>query len=282
MMFWLGVLLAYLAAIVVGWGVPLLGVAIVLPLLQVLDAMNAWIAAIVMILLGGLLVWYSATRQAYWQALTWGLLWGLGALTAALGVFHWYALILESVLLIILLVPGLVVPAWSGLLRWFAVGELALTLLLLWGQGAGLLGPTLVFALLLLALAVLLGAGAFRPYEARRLRRRAATLATAAAVALLLWQPVIVPAASWLGQAAQATGRAVATSPLGRWYRVWVLRAERRELGEEAKTQALRQLQPTLTGAHKRRWERAIREVPQLPLAGGEWGDLGIPPQADP
>jgi hypothetical protein len=69
---------------------------------------------------------------------------------------------------------------------------------------------------------------------------------------------------------------------LGRWYRVWVLRAERRELGEEAKTQALRQLQPTLTGAHKRRWERAIREVPQLPLAGGEWGDLGIPPQADP
>jgi hypothetical protein len=281
----LGILLvplAWLAAVVVWWVVPLIAVAVLLPLFQVLAALNPWAAALVMLLIGGLIAWYFATHGAPLQSVLWGTIWGVGALMAIVGVFNWYALFLESVLIILLLVPGVVVHAWAGLLRWFAVGELALTLLLLWGQGAGLPGPTLVFALLLLVLAALLGAGAYRPFEARRIRRRLATMAAVAAVVLLLWQPVIQPAASWLGQAGQAFVRAVSTSPLGRWYRVASLRAERVELGERAKTQALRQLQPQLTEAHKARWERAIREVPQLPLAGGEWGDLGIPPQADP
>jgi hypothetical protein len=106
MMFWIGFLLALLTTIVVGWVLPLLGVAVVLPLLQVLFALNPWVSAVLMLVIGGLLVWYSITRQAWWQALLWGLLWGFGALTALVGWFNWYALFIEGILLAILLVPA--------------------------------------------------------------------------------------------------------------------------------------------------------------------------------
>jgi len=155
-----------------------------------------------------------------------------------------------------------VVPGWAGLLRWYAAGEIGLTLLLIWGEGQGLPGTVLVIALLLLALAALIGLGAYRPFEARRLRRMAATLATLAAIALLIWQPVLQPAAGWLGEV-------LVTSPIGRWYHVWALRAERTELGERAKTEALRQLQGPLTDAHRQRWERGIQQVPNLHLTEG-------------
>jgi hypothetical protein len=281
-MYAMGYLPALLAAIAVGWAVPLVGVALVLPLLQVVFVLNPWVAAGLMGLLGGLLVWYSIYRQAWWQAILWGVLWGLGVLTAIAGVFQWYALFIEGVVLVVLLVPGVVVPAWAGLLRWYAVGELALTLVLVGGQGAGLPGVTLVIALLLVALAALLGLGAYRPFETRRLRRRFATMATLAAAAFILWQPVLVPASQWLGDTAEEIVQAVAASPIGRLYRVVSLRAERKELGERVKTESLRQLQPDLTRAHKSRWERGISQIPNLPLAPGEWGDLGIPRKADP
>jgi hypothetical protein len=274
--------LAWLAAVVVWWLVPVVALLVLMPIFQLLAALNPWAAAVVMVLLGFLVAWYFATHGAHIQALTWAVIWGMGGVMALAGWLNWYALFVESVLLIILLVPGLVVPAWSGLLRWFAVGELALTLLLLWGQGAGLPGPTLVFALLLLALSALVGSGAYRPYESRRLRRRLAGLAVMAAVVLLLWQPVLYPAGQVAVDAAKATARAVADSPPARWYHVIALRWERREIGERAKTEALRQLQGPLTDAHRRRWEKGISQVPNLPLAPQEWEDLGIPQQADP
>jgi hypothetical protein len=285
-MYYLGYLLALLATVVVGWALPILGVAVLLPLLQIVYTLQPSVAAGVMGLLGGLLFYYSISRQAWWQAIVWGALWGVGALAAALGWLNWYALLIEGILLAILLVAEVVAPAWAGLLRWFAAGELALTLLLIWGQWAGVPGETLVFGLLLVTLASLVGAGAYRPFEARHFRRMAAGLATLAAVVLILWQPVIVPAGHWLWQAAsqvgRAAGEAVAASPLGRWYRVASLRWERTELGETSKTEALRQLHSDLTRAHKARWEKSIEGVPNLPLAREEWGDLGIPQQADP
>ena len=281
-MYWVGYILALLAAIAVGWVLPLVGVALMLPLLQLVYTLQPWVAAGLMLCLTGLLVYYSITRQAWWQAVLWGALWGLGALTALAGWFNWYALFIEVILIIILLVPGIVAPAWVSLLRWFAAGEMLLTLVLLWGQGAGLPGVTLVMALLLLALATLLGLGAYRPFEARRIRRRLAGLVTAAAVLLILWQPVVLPAGHWLEQAAGSVGQAVAVSPVGRWYRATAFQWERRELGEAAKTEALRQLQPTLTEAHKARWEKVTQQIPKLPLAPREWEDLGIPRQADP
>jgi len=274
-MYWIGYVLALLATIVVGWALPLIGVAIALPLLQVLYNLNPWVAVILMVMLGGLIVYYSLTHQAYWQAIAWAALWGLGAVAAVAGAFHWYALLVEVLVLVVLLVPGLVVPGWAGLLRWYAAGEIGLTLLLIWGEGQGLPGTVLVIALLLLALAALIGLGAYRPFEARRLRRMAATLATLAAIALLIWQPVLQPAAGWLGEV-------LVTSPIGRWYHVWALRAERTELGERAKTEALRQLQGPLTDAHRQRWERGIQQVPNLHLTEEEWRDLGVPREADP
>jgi hypothetical protein len=289
-MYWIGYVLALLATIVVGWALPIVGVAILLPLLQVVYTLQPLIAAGLMIFLGGLLVWYSATRQAWWQAVVWGALWGMGALTAGLEVFHWYALILESVLMIIAFsasafVPGRRGQSFRNFLRWYAAGEIGL-LAFLWGQGVGLSGATLVLALLLLAFAFLVGHGAYLPNQRRLIQRRLAGLATAAAVLLSLWQPVIRPAGQWLGQAAtlawQATSEAVSTSPIGRWYRILALQTERRELGEASKTEALRQLQPTLAEAHKARWERGISQIPNLPLAQREWGDLGVPPEADP
>ena len=281
----LGVLLvplAWLGAIVVWWLVPLVAVAVLLPLMQILAALNPWAAALLMVLLGALVAWYLYSHGAPWQAIIWAVVWGVGALAAIVGVFNWYALFIESILIILLLVPGVVVPAWAHLLRWFAAGEIGLSLLLIWGQGQGLPGHILVTALLLLSLSVLVGAGAYRPFEARRMRRRLAGLATVAAVALLIWQPVLMPVASWLGQAAGQVGQAVVASPLGRWYRVATLHWERRELGETAKTAALRQLQSALTASHRKRWEKAVGQIPELPLSAGEWGDLGIPRDADP
>jgi hypothetical protein len=276
MMYWLGYILALLATVVAGWALPLVGVAILLPLLQVLYTLQPLVAVGVMLVLAGLLVYYSISRQAWWRAGVWALLWGLGALTAALGVFHWYALFLECVLVILLLIPGVVATGWAYLLRWYAAWEIGLTLLLLWGQVQGVPGVTLVMVLLLLGFATLLGAGAYRPFEARRLRRRAAALVTIGALAILLWRPVFIPVSQWVGQAAGSVGRAVATSPIGRWYHATALRAERMELGERAKTQALRELQGPLTDAHRRRWEEAIREIPNLPLTPREWEDLGV------
>jgi hypothetical protein len=69
----------------------LVGVALVLPLLQLLFTLNPWVAAIVMVLLGGLLVYYSIHQAGLVAGLIWGALWGMGALTAIFGVFHWYA-----------------------------------------------------------------------------------------------------------------------------------------------------------------------------------------------
>jgi hypothetical protein len=271
-MYLVGYLFAYLATIVVGWALPLVGVAIVLPLMQILYTLQPWAVAGVMGFLGALLVVYSIQRGAYWQAFVWGLLWGAGAIAATFGWFHWYALIVEGLVLVVLLIPGLVAPQWANLLRWYATGELLLTILLLWGQGVP--GATLVLGLLLLGIAALVGAGAYRPFEARRMRRRLAGLAILAAALLILWQPVVLPASQWLGQAA---GQALSSSPLARWYRTVSLRWERQELGERAKTEALRQLQGPLTEAHKARWERNIQQIPGLPLTSGEWGDLGIP-----
>jgi hypothetical protein len=107
-------------------------------------------------------------------------------------------------------------------------------------------------------------------------------MATIAAVLLLLWNPVLHPTVKWVGNAVGQMSQTISDSPIGRWYRVVTLRWERLEMGERAKTEALRQLQPNLTGAHKVRLENATQQIYKLPLAPQEWEELSIPRQADP
>jgi hypothetical protein len=281
-MYWIGYILAFLAAIVVWWGLPLIVVAISLPLLQILYILQPLVAAILMILLGALLVYYSLYRRVWWYVFLWGLLWWLGALAAVLGVFHWYSLFIAGILAVFLLIPGAVYHRWVNLLRWYAVAEISFTFLFLWGQEYNLPGTSLVTVVLLIITAVLVGNGAYRPFETRRLRRRIAAIATIAAFLLLLWNPVLHPAVKWIGNAAVQVGQTISDSPIGRWYHIITLRWERMEIGERAKTESLRQLQPNLIEAHKARLEKATQQIYNLPLAPEEWEDLGIPRQADP
>jgi hypothetical protein len=281
-MYWIGYLLARLAAIAVGWLVPLVVVALVLPLLQIVYIWKPIVAVVVMLIMGGLLVYYSIQRQTYWQAIVWAALWGLGVLTSFMGWLHWYVLLVEGILVVVLTLPGLVVTPWANFFRWFAAFEIGLTLLLFLGQGSGMSGSVMIISLLLIVLAALIGAGSFRPFETRRLRRNLARLAMLVPVLLVLWHPVIQPAIRWVGNAAVSVGQAVSSSPVVRWYRVWSLQTERREIGEFSKTEALRQLQTTLIEAHKARWEQGISQISSLPLSTDEWGDIGIPPEADP
>jgi hypothetical protein len=280
-MFWVGYLLAFLATTVVGWAVPIVGVALLLPFFQLICILNPWVAMVLMILLVSLLVGHLLYRQAYWQAIFWGALLLMGALTAGMGVFHWYGLFVETVLVILLLAPGIVAPWLVNILRWFAIGELVLTLVFFWGQTQVVPGTTLIIALLLLILSLLVGIGAYRPFEARRIRRRLVGWAVTAAILMLIWQPFLRQVVQWVGDTAQIVTRAtlevISNSPVGRWYHIIDLRVERQELGEASKTEALRQLRPQLDESHRQRWEKDINQIPTVPLVGNEWGNLGVP-----
>jgi hypothetical protein len=202
-MYGIGYLLAFLAAVAVGWVVPIVGVALVLPMLQVVFVLNQWVAIALMVLSGASLMWYAVKKLELWQNIIWGALWTSGVVCAWLGVFHWYALIVSLIVLIILLIPGIVVRGWVDILRWYAIGELLLTLTFLFGQRAHIPGTIVVSAILLLALACLISAGVYRPFEVRRMKRRLATIATLTAILLFFWQPIIKPTFQWIASAAQ-------------------------------------------------------------------------------
>jgi len=282
----LGLLLSYLATIVVSWVVPLLVVALSLPLLQFVFLLQPFVAAVVMVGLAGLFVWCSLRREATWQAVTWSLLWGVGAITAILGIFLWYSLIIECVLLMVLVIPGVVTRRWLSALRWLAIIEICLTLLFLWCQHYDIPMGMVVVAILLFIFASLVGLGALRPFEVRRLRRRVATIAFIGAVGLLLWHPVVIPTtgvvSTFFKTGAERISKNVSTSPVISWYTVWSLRSERRVLTEQAKTQALIQLKDTLVDYHKERLKKGISQIPSLPLAPREWEELSIPREVDP
>lgn len=132
------------------------------------------------------------------------------------------------------------------------------------------LSPVIVMtALLLFVASWLIGSGAYRPYEVRAARRSLSTLAMWAALLVILWQPVIVPAA-------RGVGEVVASSPIGNLYRVLELRTRRVVLGEEAKTSSLTELKNEFRGAHRARWEKGIEKIPSIPLSSQEWDELGV------
>jgi hypothetical protein len=118
----------------------------------------------------------------------------------------------------------------------------------------------------------LLGPGAYRPFEARRMRRRLAGLAA--------WRRCFSPlAAGFCRLASGGQPRPARRCPPPRWEVVprrppsGGADGARREGQDGGPPPA----PGPLTEAHKARWERNIQQIPNLPLTGGEWGDLGIP-----
>jgi len=214
---------AYLAFAMMGWLIPLLEPAIALPLLLLIFALHPIVAALVMIAIGSLQVWYGVSREIYWHAIAWGATWFLGAIAAVAGVFQWYALLVGGILGISLVVPGVVVPAWHDVLWPIVAVDLLLSLYHIWGPALGISPAVAATAATLMLIAVLVGVGAYQPFEIRRFRRSLAIFLAFAGAALLLWRPVVVPAAqlvtSMVRSTAQLAIQVVSDSPLGKWYR---------------------------------------------------------------
>ena len=275
----LGYLLAYVATVVVSWALPLIGIGLIIFILQVLAFFQPIIAVVLMVLLGIFTVLYSLRRDALWQGVLWSILWGIGIFSVFLGWFQYYALLLETIVFFILFIPGVITQEWATILRWFVIGELILTAFLIWGKVNGVM---LLFVMILVVLSILLGAGSFRPYEVRRIRRRLASLAIISAIFILLWQPIISPSINSNSGLIFFARNFISSSPVGRFYNLVSLYLERKEIGERAKTEALHQLEDQLTSSHCQRWERGIQQIPTLPLSREEWEDLGIPQESDP
>jgi hypothetical protein len=193
--YWVGYPLCFLATVVEGWLMPFFGLAIVLPFLLVIFALQPIAAAMVMIVIGGLVVWYLLDRESYWKAIVWGVVWLLGALAAVAGVLQWYALLLSGMLAVLLFIPGVVVSAWQDVLRLILAGDILLCLSYIWGSTLGISPAVAVTAGMLVLVAIFISIGTYRPFEVRRLQRSLAIFLAFAAVVLFLWRPVMVPVA---------------------------------------------------------------------------------------
>jgi hypothetical protein len=213
---------ALLATIIMWWLIPLWEPAIALPLLLLIFALHPIVAALVMIAIGSLQVWYGISREIYWHAIARGATWFLGAIAAVAGVFQWYALLVGGISGISLFVPGVVAPAWHNVLRPIVAVDLLLSLCHIWGPALGISPTVAVTAATLMLIAVLVGVGADWRFE-MRFRRSLAILLVFAGATLLLWRPVVIPAAqlvtSMVRSTAQLAIQVVSDSPLGKWYR---------------------------------------------------------------
>jgi hypothetical protein len=196
---------AFLTAIIMWWLIPLWEPAIALPLLLLIFALHPIVAALVMIAIGSLQVWYGISREIYWHAIARGATWFLGAIAAVAGVFQWYALLVGGISGISLFVPGVVAPAWHDVLRPIVAVDLLLSLCHIWGPALGISPTVAVTAATLMLIAVLVGVGAYRPFEIRRFRRSLAILLAFAGATLLLWRPVVVPAAQLVTSMVRST-----------------------------------------------------------------------------
>jgi hypothetical protein len=193
--YWIGYSLAYLATSVLYWLTPLLVLAIVLPLVLLIFALQPIAAAMVMIVIGGLVVWYLLDRESYWEAIVWGAVWLLGALAAVAGVLQWCALLLSGMLALLTFIPGVFAPWWLDVFRPILAGDILLCLSYIWGPTLGISPAVAVTAYMLVLVAIFISIGTYRPFEVRRLQRSLAIFFAFAAVVLFLWRPVMVPVA---------------------------------------------------------------------------------------
>jgi hypothetical protein len=172
---------------------------------------------------------------------------------------------------VVLLIPGLVVPVGqsSPVVRRRRVG---ITLLFIWGQGQAIpghpgyrcapSGPRRPH-----------WAGCLPPFEARRIRRWLATWPPSRRSSCSSGSRLLPAASGWVRWwPPPRWGGGTGGHPPGR-------AAGARRGGQDPGPPPA---PGPLTEAHKARWEKAIKELPGLPLAPDEWRDLGIGRQADP
>ena len=194
----IGYLLGYLSGLTVSWFIPLFGLVIMLPLFQLIYTLQPIISVLLIIFFGFLLIWWEFSHNSFWQGILWFILWFLAIVSIIFNVFHIYAIIIEMIVIILLFIPGLVVKEWVEFIRWFAVGEIIFSLILLTGSLLIIPKILLLVSILFFLASFLIGTGAYRPYEIRRMRRLISRWFMMIGLVILFWEPIISQFIKWL------------------------------------------------------------------------------------
>ncbi len=275
-----------LAAFAAAWGLAVVLLTTAVLVGSLVGVISTPIAAVILSVVTIFLATRAALRHQWVGVVFWLLTLGSGAAAAGFGAGSlaiWGLVMGILTAGVLFAIPAAFSLSIRSALRMLLVIQLVLSLALVAREMGWVIGGWAAFtALILLGLSAVTATGSYRPYEIRRAQRLLSRWAMVAALALLLWQPVIIPTVHWLNATGQWFTEKVVSSPLGSWYSVIASRAERMKIGEAAKTAALRDLQKLLADAHRQRWEKGIQQIPSLPLTTEEWGNLGIPREADP
>lgn len=264
------------ADVVVGWLVPLVGIAILMPVMGIIIAANQTVGSVITAVLTAVIAYHHIRNRMWWQL---GVIGGILvpliilAIFAPAGAILWTFFIQSIALGLLFLVPGAIIPSARRVITAWLIGGIILTTVL---TGVVRTGGEVLFAFLgLIALggAAIFFSRAARPWEIRRAQRRVGRLLAALGIALIFvgllynWRPTIA-----VPEPPQAFKDAwvVISAPL-----------HRRAVAEEQKTKALSELADDLRKAHWDRFFWSIRKIPSFPLTEEEWEELGIPKQVE-
>lgn len=267
-------ILGLVADVVVGWLVPLVGIAILMPVMGIIIAANPTVGGVITAVLTAVISFYHIRNRMWWQlGVIGGILVPLIIMTifAPAGAILWTFFVQSIALGLLFIVPGAVLPSARRIIStWLIVGVIITTVL----TGVVRTGGEVLLALLgLIAIggAAMFLSRAARPWEIRRTQRRVGRLLAALGIALVMvgliynWRPTIA-----------------VTEPPQAFKDAWVIISaplHRRAMAEEQKTIALDELKEELLDAHWERFRSAFEEMKLLPLTEEEWEELGIPRQ---
>lgn len=270
-------LIGLLADFIIGWLIPLVVGATLMPVLSILIAANPVLGGVVTSGILILLAYHHIHHRMWWQLIVIGGIF-LPLITLVIFTPQWailWTFFVQSIALVLLLIiPGAIIPAARRIIiSWLVIGAvitLVLSVVIITG---GRVFPT-ILGLIALGCGTVLLSRAARPWEIRRTQRRAGNLLTALGIALVFlgllynWRPkIVVP------------------EPPQVFKDTWVVISapiHRRAVTEEQKTKALEGLSSELISSHRQRWETGIKQIPTLPLSGEEWNELGVPREVDP
>lgn len=267
-------ILGLVADVMVGWLVPLVGIAILMPVMGIIIAANQTVGSVITAVLTAVIAYHHIRNRMWWQL---GVIGGILVPLIIMTIFApstailWTFFIQSIALGLLFLVPGAIIPSARRVITAWLIGGIILTTVL---TGVVRTGGEIVLALL--GLIALGGAAVFfsraaRPWEVRRTQRRVGRLLAALGIALIFvgllynWRPTIN-----ITPQAFKDAWGVIFAPI-----------HRRAMAEEQKTIALDELKEELLDAHWERFRSAFEEMKLLPLTEEEWEELGIPRQVE-